>query len=134
MKAKYDSSTPISLQGATGSIIGTKMVVALIGGAIVPVITATTFASRSGDTNTVQVEFRTMVNGSMIYSNGVGKAGGYGIHRTSGATQAALRAMGVTLDRNISGAGDAAEDGALMVAAKVMLRHFGVRHRYITLL
>jgi hypothetical protein len=58
--------------------------------------------------------------GPDIHATGSGKAGGYGYHRASAATQEALNSAGVVLDQSISGVGDGAMEDALIAIAKHM--------------
>jgi hypothetical protein len=53
---------------------------------------------------------------------GKGKAGGYGIHRTSGALQDAINSLGIVLDSSIDGRGDSAIDSALKALHKALSR------------
>lgn len=57
------------------------------------------------------------VNGKNVNCSGSGKAGGYGYHRTSAATQEAIEKAGIELSEPIDGRGDRAMEDAVRAIA-----------------
>ncbi len=55
-----------------------------------------------------------------FHTSGSGYAGGYGYHRPSSATEAAIRAAGFKLDTAIGGVGEEAMRSALLAIAKAL--------------
>lgn len=82
------------------------------------IITARCYMGRSASASTVYASV--WVNGPDHFTNGTGKAGGYGYHKQSAAIAEAIRSAGIELDKDIAGVGDSAIEEALEAIASAL--------------
>ena len=87
-------------------------------GKLANIITARCYMGRSSSASTVYASI--WVNGPDHFTNGTGKAGGYGYHKESAAIAEAITSAGITLDKDISGVGDSAIEDALEAIAQAL--------------
>lgn len=60
------------------------------------------------------------IHSAPLYTQGSGKAGGYGYHRPSAAFEAAANAAGFTFSEGVSGVGESAVREALLAMARTL--------------
>ena len=105
-------------------IIRRYHVVGTLNGALVSILTANVYMSRSGD-GANPVDCALWVHAKGVYTSGKGTASGYGYHKPSAAIDAALTSAGIELIDSktgnrvtIDGVGDSAIEDAFTAIGK----------------
>ena len=119
MKATFNGIKHNAINyGAQKEMIATWNVIVDSNDGLRDIITARCYMGRSTNASTVYASI--WVHSTDHRTNGTGKAGGYGYHKQSAAVSDAIRSAGITLSKDISGAGDSAIESALKAIAQAL--------------
>ena len=112
MKAQIVSTQSNAVNyGVNKELVSTWNVIVNSNDGLKNIITARCYMGRSASASTVYASV--WVNGPDHFTNGTGKASGYGYHKQSAAISEAIKSAGIELDKDIAGAGESAIEQAL---------------------